>query len=167
MAACASRLHSSWPAWRRSFSSYSPIPPIEASDLTLDDVNLHLSSPTLIADEETVGRSTLDYARPNLLRLSDGEWLYLSFEPHPGYNFQKAGIVESSRAKFTIGGHAYQVHSRSVIGPKPNLNLYVMLDTREPASRGGVWLTWAPNAHPPKNYLELRAGTVTQMLPKL
>jgi hypothetical protein len=142
-------------------------PPVEPRDLTLDEVDLHLSLPTLFVDDQIVGQSKLSYAAPMFaIHVPESGWIYLSTRPHDGYNFERAGVIHASRAEFTVGGHHYEVRSRSIIGPRREINLYVLLDQREPASLGGVRFTLAPNAKLPKDYLELRAGAVKQMLPR-
>jgi hypothetical protein len=150
-----------------SFHIGTPGPPRQPHDLTFDEVGMHLSSLSLFEHGQLIGQSHLGTVAPIFaMHLPEGGWVYLSFKPHDGYNFEKAGVIHSARAEFTIGGHDYEVHSRSLIAQRPELNLYVLLDQREPAGRGLVVSTLAPNAKRPKNYMELRAGTVEQMLPK-
>jgi hypothetical protein len=150
-----------------SFHIGTPGPPRQPHDLTFDEVGMHLSSPSLFEHGQLIGESGLATVAPIFaMHLPEGGWIYLSFKPHDGYTFEKAGVIHSTRAEFTIGGHDYEVHSRSLIAQRSELNLYVLLDQREPAGRGLVVSTLAPNAKRPKNYMELRAGTVEQMLPK-
>ena len=150
-----------------SFHVGTPGPPWQPPDLTFDDVGMHLSLPALFEDGQLIGRYNEGTFAPIFaMHLPEGGWIYLSFKPHDGYDFKKAGVIHATRAEFTIGGHDYEVRSRSLICQRPEISLYVLLDQREPAGRGNVLSIWAPNAERSKNYVELRAGTVEQMLPK-
>jgi hypothetical protein len=150
-----------------SFHVGAPRPPWQPPDLTFDAVGMHLTLPSLFEDGQLIGRYNEGTLAPIFaMHLPEGGWVYLSFKPHDGYDFKKAGVIHFTRAEFTIGGHDYEVRSRSLIAQRPEINLYVLLDQREPASRGNVLTTWAPNTERSKNYVELRAGTVEQMLPK-
>jgi hypothetical protein len=150
-----------------SFHVGTPGPPQQPHDLTFDEAAMHLSSPSLFKHGQLIGESPLGTVAPIFaIHLPEGGWIYLSFKPHDGYNFEKAGVIHSARAEFTIGGHDYEVRSRSLIAQRPELNLYVLLDQHEPAGRGLVVYSPAPFAKLSKNYLEIRAGSVEQMLPK-
>ncbi|HEV2645171.1 MAG TPA: hypothetical protein VGU46_02275 [Acidobacteriaceae bacterium] len=150
-----------------SFQVGTPRPSWQPPDLTLDDVGMHLSSPALFEDGQLIGRYNDAASAPVFaMHLHDGRWLYLSFKPHDGYDFKRAGVIHAARAEFAIGGHEFEVRSRSLIAQRPEISLYVLLDRREPADRGNVLSIWAPNTEGSKNYVELRAGTVEEMLPK-
>jgi hypothetical protein len=129
-----------------------PTTPDEPHDFTLDEVPLHLVLPTLIADGQEIGQSKWAFAAPIFaLQLPDKQWIYLSLKPHDGYDFEKVGVIDSARARFTLGKHNYELQSRAMIVPNTqNTNLYILLDAREPASRGSFWSTPAPNSHVPK-----------------
>jgi hypothetical protein len=150
-----------------SFHVGTPRPPWQRPDLTFDAVGMHLSLPALFEDGQPIGRYNEGTLAPIFaMHLHEGGWIYLSFKPHEGYDFKKAGAIHATRADFTIGGHDYEVRSRSLISQRPEISLYVLLDQREPATRGNVLSPLAPNTGRSKNYVELRAGTVEQMLPK-
>jgi hypothetical protein len=151
---------------RLSFDLVSYVSSPETHDLTVDDVPMHLTLPTLFADGKLIGQSIQSSVAPIFaMHLPDtSDWIYVSFAPLPGYGFQKADVTRSSRALFAVGGHQFELRSRSQFGMEQT-NLYVLLNQRPPASRGRIAMSFAPNAHPPKNYMELRAGTVKQMLP--
>ena len=144
-----------------------PTTPDEPHDFTLDEVPLHLVRPTLIADGQEIGQSKWAFAAPIFaLQLPDKQWIYLSLKPHDGYDFEKVGVIDSARARFTLGKHNYVLQSRAMIVPNTqNTNLYILLDAREPASRGSFWSTPAPNSHVAKDPLSLRGGSVQQMFP--
>jgi hypothetical protein len=146
--------------------------PAEASsephDFTLEDVPLHLALPTLIEDGRVIGQSRFSDAVPIFaMQLPEGEWLYLSIKPHEGYAFQRAGVIDSARAHFNLNGHSYELRSRAQIVPDGfNKNLYVMVDTREPASRGTFFYAPGPFGTIPRDPLNLHGGTAQRMLPK-
>ena len=84
--------------------------PSEPRDYTLDDVPLHLVHPTLIQDGHLIGQSRFSSASPIFaMQLPEGEWLYLSIKPYQGYAFQRAGVIDSAQAHFTLEGHSYEL----------------------------------------------------------
>jgi hypothetical protein len=149
------------------FQVGTPAPPWQRPDLTFDEVGMHLSSPTVFEDGRFIGRYNEGTFAPIFaIHLPEEGWIYLSFKPHDGYDFRSAGVIHATRAEFTIAGHDYEIRSRSLISQRREITLYVLLDQREPASQGNILSTLAPNAERSKDYVELRAGTVEQMLPK-
>jgi hypothetical protein len=152
---------------------------IEPRDLQLDDLAiLGLRSPTLLEDGKTVGTTSIT-GTDRILALSvpGRGWIYLSIRSHEGYNFQKAGTIDGSRARFTAGGHEYELRSRDYILPRggPKVNLYVLLDQQAPPTKGSFYGTrGATNGlagqtiQPPQaiKTFEFRGGSAKQMLPR-
>ena len=142
--------------------------PSEPRDYTLDDVPLHLVHPTLIRDGHLIGQSRFSSASPIFaMQLPEGEWLYLSIKPYQGYAFQRAGVIDSAQAHFTLEGHSYELRSRAMIVPDVlNSYLYVLIDKRGPASRGRLFSAPGPFGNVPKDPLNLHGGSMQAMLPK-
>jgi hypothetical protein len=143
--------------------------PIEVRDLQLEDLRvLGLRKPTLLEDGKVVGANGTTTGSGAILALEvpGRGWIYLAVKQYEGYAFQKAGTVQGSRATFAAGGHTYEIRSRDGILPRgaPARNLYVMLDSREPASKGSFY---GQNtvASAVGGSFEFRGGSAKQILP--
>ncbi|HEY3298920.1 MAG TPA: hypothetical protein VGK34_09720 [Armatimonadota bacterium] len=155
----------------------------EPRDLQFDEIPvLGLKRPTLLEDGQVVGtkESLLGPGTILAMAVPGRGWIYLAIKPYEGYAFQRAGTVDGSRARFTVGGHKYELRSRDYIlprgGPRAPRNLYVLLDQKAPPTQGSFYtktstVTPGPsgqNSYPPTQMsddFDFRAGSPKQMLP--
>lgn len=97
-------------------------------DFTLDAVELTMKDYRLLVDGNAIGagKSANGVAGALLwFYVSDRGRFIVSLVPRPGYEFQKAGIIDENRIEFTLDGAHYEWLSSSPILPG-----------------GGVWNLW-------------------------
>lgn len=139
-------------------------------DLTLDEIPLHFNQLTLYKDGQIIGQTPMGIAGPVLaIHLPDGRWLYLSIKQDAQYSFESAGYLQGSRATLTLEGHEYELRSRSTILSPSKINLYAMIDRREPAIPNSFHINMvmkgAPGAPQPAPNLDVRSGPARKILP--
>ena len=144
----------------------SPVDP--PHDLTLDEIPLHVNQLILYQDGQIIGQTPMGIAGPVIaIHLPDGRWLYLSIKKDEQYGFESVGYVQGSRAQLTLDGHRYELRSRSTILSPAKINLYAMIDHREPAVPNGFHIAMraAPGSPQPSAPLDVRSGPARKILP--
>jgi hypothetical protein len=104
-----------------------------ARDFSLDDVELRVSDYQLLVNGKqlTAKAAQSGCAGPLV-------WIYIpgrgqfafSIKPHPGHNFEKAGLVEDNKIVFSVKGEQFEWRSKEPIlsGGAGGFNLYVRHD---------------------------------------
>ena len=100
-----------------------------AKDFTIGDVDLRFDYPDILINGE---KSKFGGgASGNVI------WIYIhgkgrfifSFSPHPGYNFQKSGVILDNKISFDHDGDSYEFINKSpVLGSGGKWNLWIMFD---------------------------------------
>ncbi len=115
----------------------------EPRDFQVSDVLLHIFDPSLrlngadVLPAVTVADRALRSRLVWLAFPGHGRFL-LSLSPHPGYAFQKAGVVSRFGLSFSSNGDRYELLSRSQITESNgNWNLYVLSAPSAPADATG------------------------------
>jgi hypothetical protein len=115
-------------------------------DFSLDDVELGVTNYRLLIDGELVAgdRPTGGCSGAIIwFYLPDRGRFILSIRPHEGYDFQKIGLIENNKIKFTFGREEYQwISTAAVTGSNGRFNLWVLHDTnyRPELDEGGARL---------------------------
>lgn len=109
-----------------------------AREFTIDDVHMKMSNGkfvmngNLIHSGGGISGHVLGFERPDR-----GRFL-LSFRPHEGYTFRKAGVILLNRITFTIDGDQFEwVSTNPVLGDGGKWDLWVLHEPDYPAPASG------------------------------
>jgi hypothetical protein len=110
--------------------SEAPASKRPARDFTLNDVALGVTNYRLFVNGEMVTADAPTGGCAGAIiwfYLPERGRFILSLQPHPGYDFQKVGVIEHNRILFSLNGDQYEWRSEApIVGQGGNWHLWVL-----------------------------------------
>jgi hypothetical protein len=118
-----------------------------AREFTIDDVHMMLSTKELLLNGDPIPKMGGTVSGPILFfTIPDRGRYLLSFRPHEGYAFRKAGVILVNKMTFTIDGDRFElVSTKPVMGDGGKWDLWVL---HEPDYQASGWLLGAMGLPP-------------------